>query len=109
MIVIKAKNWAGFYESLRRRYEAEELKLKNITDPYKQWAIKENLKIIKNATHEYVNYLKQIGVDHGLRYLKYLETELYNASKAKKDEIYRSKLEIYNSLYMEFKNFRVAE
>jgi hypothetical protein len=108
MIEYTAKNWAGFYESLRTRYEAEELKLKSITDPYEQWKIKENLKIISNATQKYVDYLKEIGSDHGFRYLRFLEVELHKALKANKDEVYRTKLELYNILYTEFKNFRVA-
>lgn len=109
MITMKAKNWAPYYESLKSDYQEYDLKLKAVFDPYEQWRIKEVLTLLQKIMNEYISYLKRIGSDNGVEFLKYLENEVNILSKMPKNEVYNVKLNIAVKAFRDFKKFRTED
>ena len=106
MIELKAKNWAGFYENIKSQYEEYALQLKETFDPYKQWEIKEIQILLQDIMNTYIVYLKTIGNDNGVEFLKWLETQVNLLSKMPKDTNYNAKLNIMVEAFRDFKKFR---
>lgn len=109
MIEYKAKNWAGFYEDLKKEHETLSNEIKETSDPYKQWEYKEKLEIINEVMKRYVEYLKTIGNDNGIEFLKYLEKEAQDTQKLQRNEVFNAKVNLIVGIFRDFKKFRLEE
>ncbi len=108
------KNWAGYYEYLNKIFIDLEIERNETKDPYKQWALDEKKILTNEIMTAYMAYLRQIGADSGIQFLKTLENkveeihgELSEGGDYDKQIVLSAKINLASIFFKEFKLFRL--